>query len=175
MESSRSSTPPWPGIRLLASFTSALRFIQDSARSPAWATAPMSSPRNACTGRARESRNRLPSNRLAATAPTSPPTAPSRVLPGLIAGASGTRPRARPTKKAAVSAENVTSSESRTHSRPWSSPRSSGPKASRPPAVQRYSHGEANVPCGHAAPGVAHLPGHVPEGRDDEYPRCLET
>src|SRR6185312_5266996 len=45
--SSRSNTPPWPGIRRPMSFIPSRRLIRDSARSPISAATPTTSPSNA--------------------------------------------------------------------------------------------------------------------------------
>ncbi len=95
--SMRSSTPPWPGISADRSLTPALRFSSDSNRSP---TMPSADDRGAeqqqrSAAACRETRA---CRRAAIAAPpkTTPPIAPSSVFFGLIAGASGRRPNARP-------------------------------------------------------------------------------
>src|SRR5207253_8784356 len=56
-ESSRSSTPPWPGIRDDEPLTPASRLHSDSATSPTWAasatTAPTAASRTALSGKPR--------------------------------------------------------------------------------------------------------------------------
>ena len=93
----RSSTPPWPGIRPDESFTPALRFSSDSNRSPTMPSATIVAPtqhEHRQAGRRKHAAGRrAPSPPLPST---TPPIAPSTVFFGLIAGASGWRPNARP-------------------------------------------------------------------------------
>ena len=49
-ESTRSSMPPWPGMRVPESLAPAARLSTDSARSPAWAARPTSGPRTQAHG-----------------------------------------------------------------------------------------------------------------------------
>ena len=76
---------------------------------------------------------RASATRATTTAPTSPPMAPSDVLPGLIDGANFLRPRTLPTISAPVSEANVTANKKINQSRPASKPRSMGPCSSVPP------------------------------------------
>src|ERR1700730_10628240 len=91
-ESSRSSTPPCPGIRCDESLTPASRFIWDSTRSPASALTPTSRPRmTACQGCM--PRKTRPPRSITGTQRTMPAAAPSIVFLGLIEVKKGWGPR----------------------------------------------------------------------------------
>src|SRR4051812_23536190 len=95
--SSRSMTPPWPGINFPASLAPKRRLIADSNRSPAWATAESSKatmPMKIMFSIA----NNFATATAAISAPMRPPTAPDQVLLGLTLGASFGPPMARPAK-----------------------------------------------------------------------------
>ena len=79
------------------SFTPALRFSIDSNRSPAMPSATTVTPSAARNGERHDRQPPARRRRRRQAAPkTNPPTAPSIVFFGLIAGASGRRPNARP-------------------------------------------------------------------------------
>ncbi len=95
--SNRSRRPPWPGTSRPESLTPIWRLRSDLQRSPSWAAAPANKPRASHrTGDMARAGSRTPQARAAATEAARPPSAPSTVLPGEIAGASLCRPTARP-------------------------------------------------------------------------------
>src|SRR5690606_4776963 len=97
--SMRSSTPPWPGSRLLLSFTPAWRLNMLSARSPTTeiSTTTAAPARAASSSEAAQSRYK-PTPRVISRLASRPPTRPSQLLPGLTFGASLRLPNARPAK-----------------------------------------------------------------------------
>ena len=89
------------------SFTPARRFTADMARSPAWAVRDRVAERSAA-GSISSRPVRTAARRPTATAAPTPPRAPAHVFPGLICGARGRPPIARPTKYAPVSVATTT-------------------------------------------------------------------
>src|SRR5205823_13400940 len=84
------------------SLTWAWRLMSDSARSPATAAQPSTTPRTIARYQGTP-KGLTVHSRAAIIESTKPPKTPSHVLPGLIRGASLCRPNKRPVKKAAVS------------------------------------------------------------------------
>src|SRR5262249_27990137 len=95
--SSRSISPPWPGIRLLASLAPKRRFNADSNRSPPWAAIESTPARNASAKRF-ASPAAIAIMSAATMAAMMPPVAPDQVFFGLTRGARFGPPSARPTK-----------------------------------------------------------------------------
>src|SRR6185437_6584755 len=94
--SSRSRTPPWPGMRPLESLTPKYRFAIDSARSPACATtarSPATIGFHGSIGAPIAAATATP----AIMAATTPPKRPDQVLLGLMRGARRGPPKVRPT------------------------------------------------------------------------------
>jgi hypothetical protein len=84
--SSRSMTPPWPGISRLASLTPNRRLTADSSRSPPCEKTAMPRLRSAILSGLQPTAR--PNSRPARPAAASPPAAPDQVLPGLTRGQS---------------------------------------------------------------------------------------
>src|SRR5208283_4895733 len=117
----RSSTPPCPGSSAPLSLSPAERLNMLSVRSPTTEKMPTTQPK-ATHGRTASRKCAAPPQATRATA-SSPPAAPSHVLPGLTRGASLCRPKLRPAKYAPMSAAITTSSSHSTScgpvTRPW--------------------------------------------------------
>src|SRR5690606_14554543 len=107
--SSRSRTPPWPGMRAPESLTPACRLSRLSNRSPTTESNPASSDTSATAGNCTVvAPANSDSTTPVITASNMPPMRPSTVLLGLILGASLCRPNLRPLKYAPVSAAHTT-------------------------------------------------------------------
>src|SRR6266404_1898853 len=113
-ESSRSSTPPWPGISVDESFRPASRLNSDSATSPICPTMDTARPNsNSSPGvnlHPCRFSTKVPSASAVITPPSVPPTAPAWVFLGDRTGASWGPPTAVPTAIAAVSQIQVMTS-----------------------------------------------------------------
>src|SRR6202789_2527085 len=119
--SMRSSIPPCPGSSMPLSFSPAERLNMLSVRSPMMEKMPTAQPN--ITAHADGSPKWAAPHQATSATSSSPPSAPSRVLPGLTRGASFRRPRLRPAKyaptSAAITSSNSQSTSTGPRAKPW--------------------------------------------------------
>ena len=108
-ESSRSMMPPWPGSSVPMSLMPRSRLIIDSPRSPSVALAATARPSSRPCHHVPSSIRNCMHSAPATIANDTAPNRPSRVLPGLMRGASLCLPKRQPTAYAPVSLTTVSS------------------------------------------------------------------